>query len=380
VTNGVNERATETVAAGDATPPPDIEKPRPARGVALRTAGLPEFVLPDQCACCGGLPARSVRETHLSGRAAFVPYCPECHAHVSREQTREFAASLSAVIVLLTFAFGLPLVWQPRLSLVYAACVLAGGLVPIVLGALWPRKRLFGHASIGRAAAFRLDGTFACARAEWGALAAQNNRTQFFEIRFRERRVPVGTVVALIASCALLPVYYRVHFPSVRVVNLTDGRLEIAVDGRVRASVPPTSAESTGAGVELRVAAGQRVFSAVDVAGRVVDTAATTVRSGGQHLYAPASDAYCFWVETSGYGRSKGAGTEIQPLRGPGRFWALRDAVDLWFSPLPDADFDDRSTGGFLRAIRQAPCEAAPGSTHGVPANGTATPFATGVE
>jgi hypothetical protein len=319
-----------------------------------------------------------VREGHLSGRVAFVPYCVECHAHVSREQTRLFATSLSAVIVALTFGVGLPLVWQPSLSFVYAACVLAAGLTPVAFGAMWPRTRWIGHASTGRAAAFRVDGTFACARPDWGVLVARENRTPFFEIRFREGRIPVSTVVALVAVCAALPVYYRAHFPSVRVVNLTDTRLLIAVDGRVRANVPPTSAESTGAGVELRVAAGQRLLSAVDETGRVVDTAEVAVRSGMQHLYAPASGTYCFWVETTGYGRSKGIGTEVRPLRGPGRFWALEDAIDLWFSPLPDADFDDRSTGGRLRAVRQAPCETAPGST--ARENGEAPPFATGVQ
>jgi hypothetical protein len=358
-------------------PPAGSEKPRSVRGVAVR-APASAFVLPEVCACCGAPPARRVREGHVSGRVAFVPYCTECHAHVSREQTRLFATSLSAVIVALTFGFGLPLVWQPRLSLVYAACVLAAGLTPIALGALWPRMRSIGHVSIGRAAAFRVDGTFACARPDWGALVARENRAQSFEIRFREGRIPVSTVAVLVAASALLPVYYRAHFPSVRIVNLTDTRLEIVVDGRVRANVPPTSAESTGAGVELRVAAGQRLFSAIDETGRVVDTAEAAVRSGVQHLYAPASGTYCFWVETTGYGRNKGNGTEVRPLRGPGRFWALEDAIDLWFSPLPDADFDDRSTGGYLRAVRQAPCEAAPGST--ARENGATAPFATGVE
>jgi hypothetical protein len=282
------------------------------------------------------------------------------------------------MIVALTFGFGLPLVWQPRLSIAYALSVFAAGITPIAFGALWPRRRAIGHASAGRAAAFRVDGAFACARPNWGALVARENRTQYFEIRYREGRIPVSTVVALVAACAALPVYYRAHFPSVRVVNLTHTRLSIAVDGRVRASVPPTSAESTGAGIELRVAAGQRLFSAVDESGRVVDSAEVVVRTGVQHLYAPASGPYCFWVETTGYGRSKGHGSEVRPLRGPGRFWVFEDAIDLWFSPLPDADFDERSTGGYLRAVRQAPCEAAPVSTS--PQNGGAAPFATGVQ
>jgi hypothetical protein len=291
-----------------------------------------------------------------------------------------FATSLSAAIAAFTFAAGLPLVWQPRQAVLYALSVLSGGLVPIVLGALWPRKRTSGHVATGRAANFRFDGSLACGRPEWGEAVARNSGTGSYAVAFRERSVPRATVAMLVVVCAALPVYYRVHFPSVRVVNLTDARLEIVVDGRSRATVPPTSAESTGAGVELRVAAGRRVLSAVDGAGRIVDTSSVSIRSGGQHLYAPASNAYCFWVETTGYGRSRGTGTEVRPLRGPGRFWALSDSIDLWFSPLPDADFDDRSTGGYLRAIRQARCDAAPGSARGRAEIGEAAPFATGVE
>jgi hypothetical protein len=270
--------------------------------------------------------------------------------------------TLSSAIVALTLAAGLPLVWQPHTAAPYALSVLVGGFLPIVFGAAWPRTRAPGHSASGRAAELRFGGVLVCANRQWGERAAERSGATSSDVRYRERRAPFGSIVALVAFTAALPVYYRIHFPSVRVVNLTDDRLEIVVDGTVRASVPPTSAESSGAGVELRVAAGPRVFSARDAAGRTVDTASFSVRSGAQHLYAPASETYCFWVETTGYGRSKQAGTRIEPLVSPPRLWALENPIDLWFSPTPDADFDERSTGGFLRALRQARCEAAPGS------------------
>lgn len=348
-------------------------------GVAVRPATT-DLVIVAECACCGAPPARTVRETHVSGRAVFVPYCAECHGHVSKEATRRFGAAVSSAIVVLTLAAGLPLVWQPRSGVAYAIAVLVGGFVPIALGAAWPRRLAAGHASTGRAALFRLDGALSCARFDWGSRVAAASGLSAPAIRFRERRVPVAFVVALSVLAACLPAFYRFHFPAVRVVNLTDGRLDVMVDGRTRASVPPTSAESTGAGVELRVAAGQRVLSARDETGHIVDTAAVSVESGGEHLYAPASPAYCFWIETTGYGKNRDLGTRVELLSPPPRFWALGDAVDLWFSPTPEADFDNRSTGGFLRAVRQGRCDAAPGSLRRAPENAGPPAFATGVE
>jgi len=378
VTNGTTEPG-EPVAAADAPPPLLGTEPAVASGTVFR-ATQSALVIPPECACCVASSARTIRETHFTGRTAFIPYCADCHAHVSKEETRHLAMTLSSGIVALTLAAGLPLAWQPRSATLYALCVLAGGLIPLVVGALWPRTRAPGHTAFGRAAELRMGGSLVCANAGWGRAAARGSGADSFPIRYHERRVPRGTMLALVVLCAALPVYYRVHFPTVRVVNLTDGRLEIVVDGAVRASVPPTSAESTGAGVEIRVAAGPRVFTARDERGRTVDTAGISIRTGAQHLYAPASEPYCFWIETTGYGRSKGAGTRVEPLTGPPRLWVLDDAIDLWFSPTPDADFDDRSTGGFLRALRQARCEAAPGFSRRGGENSLAPPFATGVE
>jgi hypothetical protein len=150
---------------------------------------------------------------------------------------------------------------------------------------------------------------------------------------------------------------YRFHFPEARFVNLTDGRLTILVDRRVRALVSPTSAESPSAGVVLRIPAGSHELRAIGADGRVVDVATVLVRGGEMHLYAPGSAGACFRIETTGYGRSRGTTVPDEPLTGELRFWALPGGIDFWFSPAPVPEADDRSTGGLLRALRQAACD-----------------------
>ena len=168
-----------------------------------------------------------------------------------------------------------------------------------------------------------------------------------------------GVAVGLMA----LPFFYRFYRPLVRIVNLTDSRLLVYVDGEMLTSIEPTSAESAAAGVEVRIPAGQRRLQARDPSGSTRATTTVAVRAASPHLYAPASERYCFWIERTGYGRAAGlaANTEIVPLEGDARFWVLPDEIDSWFSPIrPEMPGDDRSTGGVLTALRQAPCSALP--------------------
>jgi hypothetical protein len=126
--------------------------------------------------------------------------------------------------------------------------------------------------------------------------------------------------------------------------------------------VEPTSAESPRAGVEMRVPSGQREFSVEDPAGRRVSQSLVKVVAARDHLYAPASREYCFWLETSGYGRNA-PDVSIVPLVGQLRFWVLPGSVDTWFSENPKVSpGDGRSSGGVLTALRQASCADAPDS------------------
>jgi hypothetical protein len=82
--------------------------------------------------------------------------------------------------------------------------------------------------------------------------------------------------------------------------------------------------------------------------------------SGKNHLFAPASDEYCFWLETSRYGRG-GGDTERRPLAGEERFWVLPDGIDGFFAPPPAPPAVASSlSGGSITVLRQAPCDRAP--------------------
>jgi hypothetical protein len=155
-------------------------------------------------------------------------------------------------------------------------------------------------------------------------------------------------------------VVHRLQFPLVRIIDVTDRALFVTVDGKPVTRVEPSSAESPHAGVSVRLPSGTRRLVATDPSGVVVDEVEVVVLPGRAHLYAPGSQGTCFWLETAGYGRSRGDAETRVPVAGEVRFWALPEDVDLWFARPPPADADGRSTGGLVRAIRQARCSEAP--------------------
>jgi hypothetical protein len=109
------------------------------------------------------------------------------------------------------------------------------------------------------------------------------------------------------------------------------------------------------------VPSGERALAVIGPGGRVVEEARVFVKSGARHLYAPASDGYCFWLERSFYGRSGPDVAERRALAGSVRFWVLPSDLDTWFSPNPEPSrADKRSSGGMLSALRQARCSVAP--------------------
>ena len=315
-----------------------------------------QMVVPPECACCGADASRTMREARLDGRGILVPYCSECHVHASRDATRILATSVSSILVAATLAAGLPLLFQPPSALVYMLVVGLSSLAPVVVASVSRRRASGGHAALGRAAFFQAGGALVCLSTAFGERLARASGAATMKRRVREPRVSGWAPVSVLAIVAVCPLSYRFHFPEARIVNLREGRLTVLVDGRPRAVVSPTSAESPSAGVVLRIPAGVRELRAVDGEGHVVDMATVLVRGGETHLYAPGSAGTCFWIETTGYGRSRGAVVPDEPLPGEARFWALPGGIDFWFSPAPAPEADGRSSGGLLRALRQAPC------------------------
>jgi hypothetical protein len=152
-----------------------------------------------------------------------------------------------------------------------------------------------------------------------------------------------------------------VHYPPLRVVNLTGAEISIYVDGEPFGVVQPSSAESSRAGLQTRVAAGLRTLEARNSEGQPLEHLQVRVEAGQTHLFAPASRGFCFWLESTRYGRATAPDRPLLALDPGQRFWVLRTPVDSWFAPnpLPGAE-DERSTGGVLTALRQGRCGDVP--------------------
>jgi hypothetical protein len=150
--------------------------------------------------------------------------------------------------------------------------------------------------------------------------------------------------------------WVRFH-PPVRLLNHSGQALRIYVDGKLAASVAPTSAEAPNAGLSVRVSSGTHVFSARGADGMTLDETTATVASGSSHLYAPAHGRFCFFVETDAYGSARPDGPRVEPLDPDASFYVLPDDLDAWFEPNPGpAEHDPSATGGVRRALRERPC------------------------
>lgn len=334
---------------------PQIE----ARTLALAPEGLTP---PASCACCGGIAASSRVETRArDGQSLIVPYCTDCQRHASAAVTRTLAVTVASCLLAATLAGTLPLLDETQGRFAYGTIVLVGAVLPVLAALFWPRRLAPGHTTTGRAVWWLPDGQLCCTNPGWAAeLAAATGvepRRQLLAERVLSPWMLAGVLLALGAT----PFLYWLYHPLVRVVDLTGSRIEVRLDGHRVASVEPTSAESPAAGVELSLPAGRHVLESRDSRGHLVARAGVFIHSGAEHLYAPGARGYCFWLETTGYGRAGASGPVIRPLAGGARFWALPLDVDTWFSPNPAPSRDDvRSSGGELTALRQARCSEAP--------------------
>ncbi len=330
------------------------------RTVSIEPAGA---LVPPGCACCGA-DAATARAEKLGNAVLFVPYCEACRHHVTARTTRMLAVALASSLLALTLAGALPLLWERIPGAALTLFVFLGALLPVLAGGLRRRLPDPGHTATGRAVYWLPSGELACTSSRWASALADANGGEARVARIRDAEFSLWMLAGLVVAAVALPFFYDFYRPLVRIVNLTGTRLLVYVDGEPAASVEPTSAESSAAGVEVRMPAGQRRLEARDPTGAARATAEVPVHAASLHLYAPASDSYCFWIERTGYGRAgeaEGAGDAIEPLAGETRFWTLPGEIDSWFSPNPAAAGDDeRSTGGVLTALRQAPCNALP--------------------
>jgi hypothetical protein len=317
--------------------------------------------VPPECASCGALASssRALRRPR-DGAAIIVPYCDACHACASSPRTRTLSASLASCLVALTLASALPAVFGNVPALLLALLVNVGALSPLVVGEVLSRSPSTARAGVGCAAWWTSSGELACKYEAWAAELARRNQCAIRSARISSSSWRWSYVAGPLVGSVLIGLFYPFYHPRVRILNLTPERLSVWVDGRPEAEVEPTSTENPRAGVERRLPAGNRLLEARTPSGRVVSRVNVRITGGGRHLYAPGSDGYCFWLESTAYGLRAPAPENVTSLISEQRFWLVPEGVDTWFSPNPPPAADDRSTGGVLLALRQAPCDKAP--------------------
>jgi hypothetical protein len=323
----------------------------------VRVAGA-GLILPPNCACCGEPASGSEVVRSPAGTELFVGYCEGCLAHVGGERTRRLAAVTASFLFGFSLALALPLASEPLPAALVFGLTAGGALAPLVWLAFWPRFPERGHVAVGPAVRFVAEGELLCANDRWALDLARENDAVRESATFRERRLGLGLFPAVVLAPVLALLVRHAVSPIVRVVNLSTDTLTVEVDGRTLAKVEPTSLESPTAGVELRLATGRHELVARGPKGAVIEQASVSVVAGRPHLFAPASDGHCFWLETRGYGRDERGETEREPLSGSSHFWALPADLGGWFHPVPDqAVADERLTGGRVTVLRQGPCD-----------------------
>jgi hypothetical protein len=337
-----------------ASEPPKSERAK--RSGALVSLAASGALVPSGCACCGEPAAKTGVARAPDGAELIVGYCDECSAHLGRESLRRLAGSVASGLVGGGLALALPFAPHPLPMALLAALVFGASLAPLLVVFAWPRRPGPGHAAEGPAVRFVKDGALLCSNHRFATELARANGASLERVPFHERRLdPAAFLIPLLAVAAAL-VTLLASSPIVRIVNLGPERLFVEVDGRSVATVDPTSVEAPSAGVEVRVTAGPHELVA-RTAERIVLRESATVRSGHAHLFAPASEGYCFWLETAEYGRSRSGSVTREPLEGPVHFWVLPADLGGWFRPAPAQSLAEaRLTGGVVTVLRQAPC------------------------
>jgi hypothetical protein len=321
--------------------------------VSLATAGA---LMPAGCACCGEPAARTAVARGPGGGELIVGYCDDCVGHLGRDSLRKLAAGVAAGLVGFGLAVALPFAPHPWSFGALGALVFVASLAPLAVVQAWPRRAAPGHTADGVAVRFVGKDALLCANDRFATELARANDGKLERVVFREQRLAPALLAVPLLAVVVAVATLVASAPLVRIVNLGPERLMVEVDGRRVATVDPTSVEAPSAGVEVRITAGAHELVARTTE-RVVAREPVTIQSGHAHLFAPASDGYCFWLETAEYGRGRAGAVTRAPLEGASHFWALPADLGGWFRPVPEqALAEARLTGGVVTVLRQAPC------------------------
>lgn len=330
------------------------------RAVPVLVVPVPEvgLQLPTPCAGCME-PAAYTVALERRGRGLLVPYCSSCRAAIARGVSFRLSAVVAALVLAVTWLLVLPRLWS-TLSLAPYLLVVAGvaALPAILATVVGPAARQAQGGAATPAVWWSGPGQLACVTRGWAEELAALNQSH---VEDGGRRLPPAPWLMLFAapllSLAVAPTAYAFFFPAVVVLNLSAGSAALFVDGHHLGLVESTSLESPSAGLRVRLAVGQRAIELRTLSeDRAVGAQRVQVEPGGQYLYAPASEGYCFWLEYDGYGREVREQRRV-PLSADSEFWRLPERIDTWFASNPGSTGDVRSSGGTMLALRHARCE-----------------------
>jgi hypothetical protein len=234
---------------------------------------------------------------------------------------------------------------------------LAMGGLPWLVGQIWNNHAESYDSIRGKSVCAVTDG-LVCLNAEWARLLADSIgavvRPKRSRINASSAWACSGVVIALVAT----PLIYSTFHSTVRVLNLSEEGLIVFVDDHKLAKVQSTSHESPLAGQFVQVPTGKRHFEARREDGTTVEQVDAEVFPGRPHLFAPGRpESVCFWIERTGFGRSRAGQTSREVLPPGFSFWAIKHEIDVWFGPAFSSN-SSRFTGGTVAALRQGPCDS----------------------
>ncbi len=324
---------------------------------------------PACCAC--GAPCASSRPPSRALRVAFgplpaleIPTCPACASSAVAHSRFELLTALGAVVFSLSALVAL-FVASPWASWPWAVlCAAAASALALLLRLVRRRAPLGAtgwHAAVARWVARSSDGAVLESPSDF-------LRAQFVAQGCSDRSAIVVERDAIAlglcgvgCSLALAPLLWFHAHPHLRIVNLGETSVEVAIDGRVAAELPPVWTEAANVGAKLRVPIGWRAFVTRSKDGEVLDRSRAWLPSDAPALYAPRSASHCLWIEQRAYGATAAPIPSVVRLSADSPFHAMPLRVDAWFQANPAPATDARLfSGGVRRALRFGPCASAP--------------------
>lgn len=290
------------------------------------------------------------------GKSIVVPYCSTCLARIGRLSTGLLAWALASILLGSAACLFLPLFpWISEGAAIGGAVALGG--LPWLVGQMWSNY-VDSHYSIRGQSVRAVAEGLVCFNAEWARLLAESIGAV---VRSKRSRISVssawacgGVVIALVAT----PLIYSTFHATVRVLNLSDEGVIVFVDDHQLAKVQSTSHESPLAGQFVQVPTGKRHLEARREDGTTVEQIEAEVLPGRPHLFAPGRpESVCFWVERTGFGRSRAGQPSREVLDPRFSFWAIKDEIDVWFGPAFSSN-SSHFTGGTVAALRQGTCDS----------------------